>query len=347
MKASDTYAAIAALSAVANARHLIRSALEPTRNFQLPDDGVSPRPTEAVIEFFRRADKLTTLWAPDNTCGYISGLRGAAYTCNGDYQCAFEIESSTGNVGCCSAGVCNMRYSCIDYKSYSSSSACDNSCRVDANILKCTATSAPYCNTISFSGGITDYWCNNVDISTAQRASTTHSGGDDREYTTADETTPVATGQPTVTVHASESASSSASSNDDDNGGGDGQSPGLGSESDLRAKQRVQAAVGSAVFAVILVGTSVLFGCCLAPGPEAPPEDEKEEEETRQKTSSQLVVSQGLLGDDRVDSQKWYWNTPSMQPAGTPVPNYYSPGEASSAYQQPICAYTGPQYNQY
>lgn len=136
MKVSATYAALAALAAVANARHVVRSMPEPTHSFQLPDDGVSPRPTQAAMELFRRADDLTTLWAPDNTCGYISGRQGAAYTCNGDYQCAFETESSTGNVGCCSAGVCNMRYSCVDFDSYWSSSACDDGCAVDANTLK-------------------------------------------------------------------------------------------------------------------------------------------------------------------------------------------------------------------
>lgn len=225
MKAPITYAAIAALAGVANCRHVIRSVPEPTHNLELPSDGVSPRPTEAVMELFRRADDLTTLWAPDNTCGYISGREGAAYTCNGDYQCAFATASSTGNVGCCSGGVCNMRYGCVDYVSYWSSSACDNGCKVDANTLKCSATSAPYCNTISFAGGITDYWCNNVEISTAQKATTTYSGGDERVYTTSDATSSISVAsstlssasaaQPTVTVHASSSASSSASNDDD------------------------------------------------------------------------------------------------------------------------------------
>lgn len=137
MKASTRYAALAALIGVANARNLIRSMPEPTHNFQLPSDGVSPRPTQAAMELFRRDNNdLTTLWAPDNTCGYISGLRGAAYTCNDNYQCAFETASSTGNVGCCSGGVCNMRYDCIDYDNYWSSSACNNGCAVDANTLK-------------------------------------------------------------------------------------------------------------------------------------------------------------------------------------------------------------------
>ncbi|KAH6900113.1 hypothetical protein B0T10DRAFT_15626 [Thelonectria olida] len=258
MKASITYAAVAALAGVSNARNLIRSAPEPTHSFELPSDGVSPRPTEAVMELFRRADELTTLWAPDNTCGYISGLRGAAYTCNGDYQCAFETASSAGNVGCCSAGVCNMRYKCINYEEYYSSSACVDGCVVDADTLKCTATSAPYCNTISFAGGITDYWCNNVEINTAQKASTTYSGGDEREYTTADVTTSVATSelssasvaQPTVTVHASSSASSSAAADENSDDGDDKSSSNTGAI--------VGGVVGGVAF-LALIGLAIFF----------------------------------------------------------------------------------------
>ncbi|KAI5462221.1 hypothetical protein BGZ63DRAFT_423508 [Mariannaea sp. PMI_226] len=226
MKASGTYAAIAALTAVTNARNLIRSGPEPTQSFKLPNDGVSPRPTEAAMELFRRAGDFTTLWAPDNTCGYVSGRQGAAYTCNNDYRCALVTSGSVGNVGCCNNDFCNVRYSCVDFEAYWSSSACDDGCAVDAQTLKCTGTTAPYCNTISFADGVTDYWCNNLAISKAQLISTTYSGGDQRKYTAnATATTESTTSsegsssqtQSTVTVHGSSASSSSDSDNDSDN----------------------------------------------------------------------------------------------------------------------------------
>ncbi|KPM39443.1 hypothetical protein AK830_g7110 [Neonectria ditissima] len=235
MKVSSSYAAIAALSATTNAMQLIRS--EPTVAVALADDGVSPRPTEAPkYDLFRRADNGTMLYAPDNTCGYISGRQGAGYTCFGSATCAFSVSDDEGHVACCDNGECNMRFSCVDSVGYFSKSECGDGCEVDALTLKCTASSAPYCNTISFSGGVTDYWCNNLNASTAQVASTTYAGGDDREYTTLDESSSSATlvtsgsvsEKPTVTVSAkasSTSSSDSESSSSDSGGGGGSKTP--------------------------------------------------------------------------------------------------------------------------
>ncbi|KAK7429260.1 hypothetical protein QQZ08_004270 [Neonectria magnoliae] len=231
MKVSASFAALAALSATANAMHLLRS--EPTAPVAPADDGVSPRPTDAPnYDLFRRADKGTMLYAPDNTCGYISGRQGAGYTCFGSATCAFSVAKDEGHVACCANGECNMRFSCVDNQAYSAGE-CDGGCEVDVLTLKCTDRTAPYCNTISFTGGVTDYWCNSLNSSTAQVASTTYAGGDDREYTTLDETSSSATlvtsgsvsEKPTVTVSAkvsststSEESAATSDGGDDDNG---------------------------------------------------------------------------------------------------------------------------------
>ncbi|CAM1504148.1 Fc.00g017390.m01.CDS01 [Cosmosporella sp. VM-42] len=192
MKASRSHVAIAALVATANARNLALP--NPTASFELPLDGISPRPTKAPVglhELFRRASESSTtdetvLVAPDNTCGYISGRPGAGYTCFGDATCVFFTSATDrdGAVACCNTAECNLRLTCIDYTEFFSSSACDGGCEVDAYTLKCTETSAPYCNTIAFEdGGITDFWCNNVDITSAQQATTTYRGEtDDRSF---------------------------------------------------------------------------------------------------------------------------------------------------------------------
>ncbi|KAF4969917.1 hypothetical protein FZEAL_10141 [Fusarium zealandicum] len=184
MKIFGPFAAIAALSAAANARHLFHS--EPTGIVALPFDGVSPRPTTPprVRDLFRRADDdeaQTVLVAPDATCGYISGLVGAAYTCGDDSDsatCVFLTSSAAGDgaVACCNSDQCGYRATCVDYDNYFTSSKCNDGCKIDIYTLKCTQTSAQYCNTVSFDGGIVDYWCNSLSISTAQKASTKYLG---------------------------------------------------------------------------------------------------------------------------------------------------------------------------
>ncbi|KAF4997273.1 hypothetical protein FDECE_12133 [Fusarium decemcellulare] len=185
MKFSGSVAAVAAaLSTTANARHLAYPG--PTGIVALPLDGISPVPTTPprVHDLFRRANKdkdeegTTVLMAPDATCGYISGRAGAAYTCGVDATCLFLTSSAGGDgaVACCDTVECNYRASCVDFNDYFQSSKCNDGCEVDAFTLKCTDTALPYCNTISFDGGIIDYWCNNVEISTLQKAKTTYDG---------------------------------------------------------------------------------------------------------------------------------------------------------------------------
>lgn len=111
-------------------------------------DGWSPKPTSApeLRRMLRRQnddngddeEDQSMLVAPDATCGYISGLEGAHYTCVGDFSCVMYTASSTssGNVACCDDRNCNLRVSCINYEEYYSSSACNDACRVDGFTLK-------------------------------------------------------------------------------------------------------------------------------------------------------------------------------------------------------------------
>ncbi|KAF7551955.1 hypothetical protein G7046_g7569 [Stylonectria norvegica] len=236
MKVSTTYAAIAALSATANAWEL--SIPEATGTVVLPLNGFTPKPTgipAGIHELFRRASTTssdeTVLVAPDNTCGYISGRPGAGYTCFGSATCVFYTSRADrhGAVACCNTEVCNYRLSCIDYNDFYTSSKCDGGCEVDIYTLKCTETSASFCNTIAFQGGINDYWCNSVNISTAQSATTTYRGGDAREFTPlaltgtdSTDLTIVTSGSSTVPGPSATvtETSASATSTSDNNGGG-------------------------------------------------------------------------------------------------------------------------------
>ncbi|KAG5762780.1 hypothetical protein H9Q72_009109 [Fusarium xylarioides] len=50
-----------------------------------------------------------------------------------------------------------------------------------------TDSASPYCNTVSWEGSTFDYWCNDLDISTAQSAALTYKGQTSREFGTIDE----------------------------------------------------------------------------------------------------------------------------------------------------------------
>ncbi|GKT49958.1 uncharacterized protein ColSpa_10139 [Colletotrichum spaethianum] len=178
-------AALAVLSSLANAK--VYQMPKATTSFNLPLHQFNPEPTEApsYAELRRRqATGTTVLVAPDNTCGYISGRAGAAYTCGNSATCIFftASQNNPGRVACCDTEDCGARRTCYDAEQVSTSSLCDGGCLVDRFTLKCTNTVRPYCNTISFADNIFDYWCNTVDNSTPQAASTTYAGQSARNF---------------------------------------------------------------------------------------------------------------------------------------------------------------------
>lgn len=116
---------------------------EATTVFNFPLDQVNPRPTPAPYDFLKARQETsssqTVLVAPSNTCGYVSGRPGAAFTCNGaDANCLFFTADSTlrGAVACCNSDVCGARVTCYDRDAIASSSVCDNGCLVDTFTLK-------------------------------------------------------------------------------------------------------------------------------------------------------------------------------------------------------------------
>ena len=112
--------------------------------------GWTPKPT-AAPELLKKLSKrqitgndddsdeeTTVFFAPDQTCGYVSGRPGASLTCAPDYQCVLFTASAslTGNLACCNTETCGVRLACIGYDEYYSSSACDDACNLDAYTLK-------------------------------------------------------------------------------------------------------------------------------------------------------------------------------------------------------------------
>ncbi|KAI1754766.1 hypothetical protein F4782DRAFT_528126 [Xylaria castorea] len=163
----------------------------PDATFHLPEITQAPN----LGELFKRdTGDQTVLIAPDNTCGYVSGRAGAAVTCNNDYTCAFVIQEDFGRAGCCQGDNCGLRATCLDYNEVYSQSACDDGCLQDTYTLKCTETSASYCNTETFYSGIIDFYCGSYNISTAQQLYTTYSGQSDAKTWQEFVITPTASG---------------------------------------------------------------------------------------------------------------------------------------------------------
>ncbi|UKZ64549.1 uncharacterized protein TrAtP1_005764 [Trichoderma atroviride] len=214
---------------------------------------------------------LSTL-PPDATCGFISGLAGAGYTCGVGATCVFFTASQSsqapGHVACCNSNECNARNVCIDYNEYFSQSKCDNGCAVDTFTLKCTSTDAPYCNTISFPGDIMDVFCNNVNITGIQAALTTYRGESSRTFrplTLTDNEATTTTDDPTSTGLTSSSSPSASgtggggSSGDNNGSSGDNDN---GSKNSGGSKSNTGAIVGGVVGGVgglALIGLAVFF----------------------------------------------------------------------------------------
>ncbi|KAK3387146.1 hypothetical protein B0H63DRAFT_150810 [Podospora didyma] len=160
---------------------LVFPAPEPTQaNVIHPEDGWTPRPTlpPSLHDLRRRQSNsvATVLVAQDNVCGYISGIASRKYACASSDLCVFSTSSSgtPGAVGCCSDDDCEFLSDCVGQADISAS--CDGLCLSDTATLKCTIGSARFCNTVSFFGGITDYYCQTTANKTPQKASTTFSG---------------------------------------------------------------------------------------------------------------------------------------------------------------------------
>ncbi|KAI5456853.1 hypothetical protein BGZ63DRAFT_457557 [Mariannaea sp. PMI_226] len=203
---------VAGLFVVVNTRHLLQSIPVPTHNFQLPEDGVSPRPTSGAMELFPRsidAFSTVTLLAPENTCGFINGSFENWVTCAKSLRCGFLRSSAGGDAACCASNSCTHNSACIDYKSYWSSSACDENCNTNSLILKCTTSNAPYCVELFYPASITGFQCV-ASKSSAGHVSLSYSGGDQIIYSTAT-LIPVVSTSSTVTalVYTTPTASSS------------------------------------------------------------------------------------------------------------------------------------------
>ena len=107
--------------------------------------GFDPLPTTAPMlpkDLLKRAGSssgsLLGYYAPDNTCGYVSGVQASIKTCAASELCAAVVVSGVASMGCCdtAAGSCQFLGNCIGSVGYFSSSLCGAACMADVNTLK-------------------------------------------------------------------------------------------------------------------------------------------------------------------------------------------------------------------
>jgi hypothetical protein len=107
--------------------------------------GFDPLPTTAPMlprDLVERAGgssgSLIGYYAPDNTCGYVSGISASVKTCGSTELCAAVVVSGVASMGCCdtAAGSCQFLGNCIGSVGYYSSSLCGAACMSDVNTLK-------------------------------------------------------------------------------------------------------------------------------------------------------------------------------------------------------------------
>ncbi|KAG5969875.1 hypothetical protein E4U58_000968 [Claviceps cyperi] len=133
----------------------------------LPQPTPPPGPYDFHLDLVKRTvaleTPLTMMVAPDNTCGWMSARVDVPFSCDSDKTCGLVLAQTTssGAIMCFNEATqtYNLLLTCIDYRAYYSSNACDSSCIRNTFIDKCTRRSFPYCVAYAFPGNITAYRC--------------------------------------------------------------------------------------------------------------------------------------------------------------------------------------------
>ncbi|KPM38048.1 hypothetical protein AK830_g8547 [Neonectria ditissima] len=128
----------------------------------------TPKKTTAIAvrEAASRATKETLVttytMAPDNTCGFISGSSDRPALCPSFLSCMWEQEIH-GRAGCGNASVFLSRSRCLDAEAAEDLERCDEQCKRDTGIIKCTHDTAPSCFTFVFPSSISLLVCSDTD----------------------------------------------------------------------------------------------------------------------------------------------------------------------------------------
>ncbi|KAH7123353.1 hypothetical protein B0J13DRAFT_511690 [Dactylonectria estremocensis] len=162
----------------------------------------TPTPTPTNARQFQRADegeddglKYTVTYAPNSTCGYLSGSVQIPITCENKGVCLWELEYFRF-IACEineDTGLAHTK--CLQRDEALDPNLCDDVCASNTYNLFCTNETEPYCRTYAFPKGVRDYRCASTPATRVSSADFTYNGQDYPVFTTStfaevDETSP-------------------------------------------------------------------------------------------------------------------------------------------------------------
>ncbi|KAM0200686.1 hypothetical protein ACHAPA_008692 [Fusarium lateritium] len=123
----------------------------------------SPARIRALRSLYGRADgpiteTLSITVAPDNTCGFYTPNTAYHFTCTAGVKCMWENDKY--NVAFC--GERDFKTACMNSADALNPDKCDEDCRRNTNIQKCTADTKTECYTVYFPNNIEKYPCHSV-----------------------------------------------------------------------------------------------------------------------------------------------------------------------------------------
>ncbi|KPM43202.1 hypothetical protein AK830_g3337 [Neonectria ditissima] len=138
---------------VTSARVEARQALAtPTVTRTPPDPRQYPRQEDDSVPIY------TVTFAPNSTCGYLSGSVQIPITCENSGRCLWELEYFR-YIACEIDGKGHAHTKCLQRDEALDSDLCDDVCESNTYNLFCTNEDEPYCRTYAFPKGARDYRC--------------------------------------------------------------------------------------------------------------------------------------------------------------------------------------------
>ncbi|KAH7131247.1 hypothetical protein EDB81DRAFT_728376 [Dactylonectria macrodidyma] len=166
---------------------LVTSAeIEVRRAFAAP----TPPPTPTHPRHYPRAEeeaddltKYTVTYAPNSTCGYLSGSVQIPITCENKGVCLWELEYFRF-IACEineDTGLAHTK--CLQRDEALDPILCDDVCVSNTYNLFCTNETEPYCRTYAFPQGVRDYRCASTPATRVSSADFTYNGQDYPKWT--------------------------------------------------------------------------------------------------------------------------------------------------------------------
>ncbi|KAH6870972.1 hypothetical protein B0T10DRAFT_367763, partial [Thelonectria olida] len=140
----------------------------------------TPRPTDPVPQRRSEDDEATyytVTYAPNSTCGYLSGSVQIPITCENKGRCLWELEYFR-YIACSISGESTglARTKCLQKDEALDPNLCDDVCISNTYNLLCTNDTAQYCRTYAYPKGVRVYACESTATTRVASADFTYNG---------------------------------------------------------------------------------------------------------------------------------------------------------------------------